>query len=525
MPSTDTKNPNFVTVMKAILLFTTLWFGTISSSLPIINSHASIGGKSIKDEGISSLDFLPPDSSCVVLHEFSPADPSLYQIRTVVIDPGHGGHDPGCMGHDTREKHVVLAIGKMLANSMKDKFPNLNVIMTRSTDVFVPLHERASIATNQKADLFISIHCNAFPNSSARGTETYVLGLHATNENLEVAKRENESILLEDNYQENYGYDPNSPEAHIMFSMFQNAFLDQSISFAEKVQGRAVQHTGLKNRGVKQAGFLVLRHATMPSVLVETGYLTNGSDESYLMTDHGQQEMANALLNAFIEYKREMEKTGTETVATVSYIETKKPQPIVYTQPSKSSIGEKSTSKPTAKPTIPLEKNVAVSDIDAQIKEETEKAKKWGLEIGLPSTGEVPKEMTNVSPKKTAKILANIPVDEKEHDIVVKAETAPPPPLEKKESPKANVTISEIHFCVQLAASPTLLNVGSGKWTNVTHTVEVIQEAKLYKYQVRNFATLDEANSVKSQLRSKGFNDAFVVAYKEGKRVDPRTLQ
>ena len=161
-----------------------------------------------------------------------------FRIRTIVVDAGHGGHDPGCLGHDTREKHLALAIAKAFAEQVRTHFPDIQVIMTRDKDVFIPLYERAAIANRANADLFISIHCNAMPpgNSGTAGTETYVMGLHTAEHNLDVAKRENAAILLEDNYERNYDYDPNSPEGHILLSMFQNAFLEQSILFAERVE-------------------------------------------------------------------------------------------------------------------------------------------------------------------------------------------------------------------------------------------------------------------------------------------------
>ncbi|MEO1257811.1 MAG: N-acetylmuramoyl-L-alanine amidase [Bacteroidota bacterium] len=499
--------------MRAIFLLTTIWIAFSSFDLPIVNSHFHGGGKCNQAEGNSAQFLVPPDSvTYVITPEFRLADPGNYRLQTVVIDPGHGGHDPGCLGHSTREKHIVLGIGKKLAAGLKAQYPNINVIMTRSTDVFVPLHERASLATDNKADLFISIHCNAFSRASATGTETYVLGLHATNENLEVAKRENEAILLEDNYQQNYGYDPNSPEAHIMFSMFQNAFLEQSISFAEKVQGQAKVHTGLKDRGVKQAGFLVLRYATMPSVLVETGYLTNRNDEAYLMTDGGQQSMADALLDAFTEYKREMEKTEA---ATVAYQEIKKPvqKPLAYQAAAPTSTGQQS-----ARST-----NVTEKKIEINIDEEVEKAKKWGLEISPPGKKTENDKKTNVSPTRKTKITPNVPVNETERQVGSKEETTDTTIKEEKSS--ASTAAKDVHFCIQLAASPTLLNVNVGKWTRISQTVEVITEGKLYKYQVRNFDSFKAADEVKSQLRSKGFHDAFVVAYKDGQRIDPRKLR
>jgi len=233
-----------------------------------------------------------------------------YQLRTVVIDPGHGGHDHGCSGIHSKEKHVALNISKKLGDYIKSKYPKVKVIYTRDRDVFVPLHTRAKIANQNKADLFISIHCNAVSSQKhlAKGTETYIMGLHDADENLAVAKRENEAILLEKDYEQNYhGFDPESPEGHIILAMVQNAFLEQSISFAEKVEQNFKYIAGRKSRGVKQAGFLVLRETAMPSVLIETGYLTNKREEKYMRSSKGQDDLAFAIFQAFQSYKKEME--------------------------------------------------------------------------------------------------------------------------------------------------------------------------------------------------------------------------
>lgn len=239
-----------------------------------------------------------------------------YQIKTVVIDPGHGGHDTGCSGSSSHEKHLALAIGLKLQYLLQQKFPGINVIMTRDRDEFIPLHRRAAIANQNKADLFISIHCNYMPGSRAtRGTETFVLGLHRAAENLAIAKRENAAILLEEDYEQHYDYDPNSPEGHIMLTMFQSAYLDQSILFAEKAENHLQRSAGRRSRGIKQAGFVVLRETTMPSVLVETGFLSNQNEENFLKTEGGQMKIARSLLEAFAEYKGEVESTGYQPYA------------------------------------------------------------------------------------------------------------------------------------------------------------------------------------------------------------------
>jgi N-acetylmuramoyl-L-alanine amidase len=234
-------------------------------------------------------------------------------IKTVVIDPGHGGHDSGCLGASSNEKNVALKVSLRLGKLIEENFPDIKVLFTRKTDVFVELHRRAQIANQAKADLFICIHCNAGP-KTAFGSETFVMGLHKTNENLDVAKRENSVILKEENYEMQYdGFDPNSPEANIIFSMFQHAFLEQSLYFAGRVQHEFRTHANRHDRGVKQAGFLVLYKTAMPSVLIETGFLTNAEEEKYLNSNDGQDKIANSILRAFSSYKNWIEgKKGAE---------------------------------------------------------------------------------------------------------------------------------------------------------------------------------------------------------------------
>lgn len=242
----------------------------------------------------------------------SAANDAPNQLRTVVLDAGHGGKDPGCLGRKTRESRIVLKLVLQLGRKIKEEMPNVRVIYTRSSDHFVELAERSAIANRNKADLFISLHCNASPSShSVYGTETYTMGLHKTNGNLDVAKRENAVILKEDNYQQTYkGFNPNSPLAHIMLANYQHAFMGSSINFAEKVERSFRRHAERKSNGVKQAGFLVLWRTTMPSVLIETGFLTNPTEEDYLISSEGQEEISTAIYKAFAQYKQEIETGG-----------------------------------------------------------------------------------------------------------------------------------------------------------------------------------------------------------------------
>ncbi len=231
-------------------------------------------------------------------------------VEIIVIDAGHGGKDPGSISSGVREKDITLSIALKLGKLIKTLHPSIKVIYTRDHDEFIELSERSSIANREKADLFISIHCNHNGNQTANGTETYVMGTHKNEGNLQVAKRENAAILLEDDYEKSYeGFDPNSAEAHIIFSFYQNAFMEQSIDFASKVEHALSQRkTIYKSRGVKQAGFLVLWRTAMPSVLIESGFISNTAERQYLTTAKGQDEIAEALLVAFSSYKEEVEQ-------------------------------------------------------------------------------------------------------------------------------------------------------------------------------------------------------------------------
>ncbi|MFH1120853.1 MAG: N-acetylmuramoyl-L-alanine amidase [Bacteroidota bacterium] len=233
------------------------------------------------------------------------------KVRRVVIDAGHGGHDPGAVGKISNEKDITLSLALKTGKYIRENLKDVEVIYTRKTDVFVELYRRAKIANEAKADLFISIHCNANASSSPYGSETYVMGLHKSAANLAVAQLENKAILLEDDYHVQYeGFDPSSPEGYIFFSMLQNAYLDQSLSLASIVQKQFKDNVNLYNRGVKQAGFWVLYKTTMPSILIETAFISNQNDEKILASEAGQDKLSMAIYNAVKEYKQSVEKTG-----------------------------------------------------------------------------------------------------------------------------------------------------------------------------------------------------------------------
>ena len=230
------------------------------------------------------------------------------KIQTVVIDAGHGGKDTGALGRLTTEKVVNLSVALKLGAYIEENLPDVKVIYTRKTDKFVELSERAAIANRNNADVFISIHCNSTEGTtSVNGAETYVMGESKNEANLNVAKKENAAILLEDNTSAYDNFDPNSTEAYIIFSLSQSIYQNQSLKLADKVQKQFCDKVGRHNRGVQQAGFLVLWKTSMPSILVELGFINNMKEEQFLKSEKGQSQMALALYRAFAEYKKEYE--------------------------------------------------------------------------------------------------------------------------------------------------------------------------------------------------------------------------
>jgi N-acetylmuramoyl-L-alanine amidase len=386
-----------------------------------------------------------------------------YRIKTVVIDAGHGGRDSGTSGKYLIEKKVALQIATKLGTELQNRYPEIQIIYTRTDDRFVPLNDRAKLANDNKADLFISIHCNSLPNSPVnnrvRGTETYVMGLHTAEQNLNVAKRENASILYENNYQQQYdGYDPNSPEGHIILSMFQNAYLSQSILLADQIESISAAYAGRKSHGVKQAGFVVLKLTTMPSVLIETGYLSNTEDEDFLGSEEGQAQMTSSILEAFTNYKLAIEDNNTSAII----------------------ANNKTTNKPV------LENSTVVK-------------------VNQPITTSHNK--SNPSPEPVQPVSRGMAPTHVVNDI----DTAPS--SNRKEE-------SAIEYKVQLKTSEKLVDTSKSPWKNVAYSVQIIKTDNTYKYLVTGFSDKVAAAKVKEEMRQLGFKDAFVVAYKNGVRVD-----
>ena len=325
------------------------------------------------------------------------------RITTVVIDAGHGGKDPGALGKHSREKDVALAVALKTGHYIEKYLPDVKVIYTRKDDRFVELYKRAEIANKNNADFFISIHCNSNPSPKPYGAETYVMGLHKSNANLNVAMTENAAIMFEDDAGKTYnGFDAKSAESYIRFSLFQGEYLDQSQQLAYDIQRQFHDRVGRNDRGVHQAGFLVLWRTAMPGVLVELGYLSNPTEEKFLMSEQGQVFMASAIYRAFKEYKLNYEKEN-KVVAT---------------------------------------------------------------------------------PEKKA-----------------------------GSSSKTNLI-----YKVQFYTSRRNISLSARRFKGLNE-VKVYRQNGLYKYTTGNYSTLDRANQYLEKIKQAGFNDAFVVIFKDGKRI------
>ena len=380
----------------------------------------------------------------------------------VVIDPGHGGKDPGAVSRGIQEKDVVLGIGLKLGRYINENFSDVKVIFTRNTDVFVPLIDRSRIANKSKADLFISLHANTCGTPSLRGTETFVLGLHRSNENLDVAKKENSVILMEDNYRQTYeGFDPNSSESYIMFELVQDTYLDQSLSFADDIQRQFKSRLESSNRGVKQAGFLVLRESSMPSVLVETGFVSNQAEANYLKSDEGQQVIATSILDAFRRFKSKNLGAGIPEHHTANS-NVKPDTSVLAVQPEK-----KKENKPEEKVAIKSEENKPESSKKMAVPEKT-------------SSTKIP--ITSVDTLSNNKIVS-----------------------------------TESYYSVQIGANTTPIEPTAANFKGLK---EVRREKtdKYYRYYIGKETSLESITPILQNIKLK-FSQAFIVCFTEGKRT------
>lgn len=405
---------------------------------------------------------------------------------TIVIDAGHGGKDSGALGSRVKEKDIALNLALRLGKYINQYLSNVRVLYTRTTDEFIPLHQRIAIANQNNADLFFSIHCNSMMTASnaIEGTETYVMGLHRATENLNVAKRENKAVLLEQDYAANYdGYDPNSSEGHIMLSMYQNAYLSQSLLLAEKVEQQFVRTANRKSRGVKQAGFLVLRATTMPSVLVETGFLSNTVEESYLNSEKGQVYIASAMYRALKAYKDDVEtKTNYNYHAVVGRSKTSAVKTYIQSPGVKRITSQ--SHKFVPKRVVPTERNALVGQ-STNKRYENDRFKDMKQE---PSVRKMP-SIEQMYPTTSL----NSPQSTWERN-------------------------TETVFRIQLAASRQKIDLSTGVWSKMNR-VECLRIGDSYKYLIGKYITLATAVTQQNYWRKNGFKDAFIVAFRNGQKI------
>ncbi|MGE5395121.1 MAG: N-acetylmuramoyl-L-alanine amidase family protein [Candidatus Saccharibacteria bacterium] len=443
------------------------------------------------------------------VHSFSNAANSAKQF-VVVIDPGHGGKDPGAVNKNVREKDVVLGIGLKLGKLINDNHSDVKVIFTRSTDVFIPLIERSNIANKNKADLFISIHANFCSTPSTRGTETYALGLHRTKDNLDVAKKENSVILLEQGYKTTYeGFDPNLSESYIMFELVQDEFLNQSLSFADAVQQQFKTHISTDNRGVKQAGFLVLRQSSMPSVLIESGFISNPAEANFLNSEEGQQQVAASVFEAFKKFKGR--NSGSHIgISTPEIASSKKNRDTNVVEHAGIKNAEISNTKKT-KDTNTVEHVVINKEVLAARKNNTD----TNITIKQPDTiqpkkTEKEKEEVVLASLETKKTEAGKEVMELKGDATKETNTI-------KTDTIAKVKVNKTYYCIQIAASTTPIKPVSDNFKGLKD-IKTDKLDKFYRYYVGSENSLEAIKQQLKQIKQK-FPQAFVVSFVDGKRV------
>lgn len=380
----------------------------------------------------------------------------------VVLDAGHGGHDPGNLGNGYLEKkialNIVLKVGEILS-----KNKDIKIIYTRKDDTFIDLYVRGEVANKANADLFVSVHCDSHT-SDAHGAGTFVLGLHANKQNFEIAKKENSVIYLEDNYENRYAdYDINSPESVIGLTIMQEEFLDQSVALATMIQENFSSSLKRTDRQVKQAGFIVLHQTFMPSVLVETGFLTNKDEGAYLNSGKGQTEIGNAIAKAILHYKEGVKPT----IKTV----------------------EKTIEKPKSPP------------IKEEVAEKIEQNKETVIESSKDEIAELKKQEPIVVPAK-------------DKDVIVT------PVVETK--PKGSITSKEvaesIMFKIQLMASSKNVPLSSNNFNGLSNLSQEPYK-NLYRYMYGETRSYREAKMMQTLAQEKGYKTAYIVAYKLGERI------
>ena len=427
---------------------------------------------------------------------------------TLVIDAGHGGNDAGARGKFSKEKNINLNVALAFGRYVERNCPDVRVIYTRKTDVFVTLHERANIANRNKADLFVSIHTNALPKGKiARGMETYTLGMHRVADNLDVAKRENSVILYEDNYKQHYeGFDPRSSESYIMFEFLQDRNMAKSVELAKYVQKRACAEAGRPNKGVKQAGFLVLRETSMPSCLVELGFITTPDEENYLNSSDGVDALGRGIYKAFVDYKRKYDRSVTVPFQPDSDDEIRIPSVV----PDEDKPARQTRRQRRKREKEEAEEAKAVRDDAASIAAELAKARGGEQQAPAEAAAKAGDEVARPGADGSRAMAA----DGNGAAQVAEAAEAQPAPARQPDAKQPDVPV----FKVQIMASGNSLPAGSKQFKGLDG-VECYEDGGMYKYTYGSSADYNEIYWLRKSVLDK-FPEAFIVAFKGGLRTD-----
>lgn len=397
---------------------------------------------------------------------------------TVVLDAGHGGHDPGAKGTFSREKDINLAVTLKVGELIDRKFKDVKLVYSRKTDKYLTLQERADIVNDNHADLFICIHTNSAQSSSASGAETFTLGVGKTKNNLEVAMRENSVITLEDNYKTKYqGFDPSSVDSYILFEFMQDKYIDKSVNFASNIQKQFVNFCNRTDRGVRQAGFLVLYRSACPSVLIELGFISNHTEERYLNSEQGQSELASAIFNAFIDYKKEHDKKSGLKASSVSKIE--QPEKLKESAVANQGLSETNSTR--------ISDSNQIQSKLSSTKDVQELVKGSSLSDSTPNIDKAKNSIENAFAKKATTTT------------------------------KKNNLTEVPEFKVQLLVSAKKLALSSPTFKGVKNIDSFVEDG-FYKYTVGTETDYSKIEKIRSKLHSK-FPEAFIIAFVGDKKM------
>jgi len=415
---------------------------------------------------------------------------------TLVIDAGHGGHDPGAIGSCSKEKNINLRVALAFGKLVEKNCPDVKIVYTRKTDVFIPLQRRADIANNAKADLFISVHTNALSNGRiAYGSETYSLGMARADENLAVAKRENAVITLESDYKQTYnGFDPDKAESYVIFEIMQNRYMQQSVDFASCIQ-KEYAREGRTNKGVHQAGFLVLRNTSMPSVLTELGFITTPAEEEYLNSSNGVEQLSRSIFNGFLAYLKKHGGGVSATVASLPSAEKSKAESSADLAPS-----------PGAEvAVVPVNavrsKDVAGASPKEQASSQSQPSEKKQIQ---PSAKSQPTGKKQAAPAKREKTDCKTAKTEKSKTNKTKN-------TQQSKPKKSRVT-----YRIQVGAGKVKIEVTDPQFKGLK--VERVKEGSFFKYFYGNYTTYSAAQKGLRTAQAK-MPGAYMVAYVDGRPV------